>query len=214
EFADQYPDDKAGLWGLLYAADAEMRTGLGDLATDREAGFDKIQKAQKFYQTVVDSKVSKSTMLQRRSVFGLAYASESLGEFEKATELYDQIIAASESDNNAKTKNPFYAEAKRARERTTDQDFAKLYEQFKSFEIAAADDAAPGMDLPKRPDIGFPSDDEQPDSGGGDFSAESTEATTDDNPPTKSDDDSEEAQATTNSSDETEEPAADSDEGK
>ena len=184
EFADQYPDDQAGLWGLLYAADAEMRAGLNDLSTDRTAGFDKIKKAQKFYQNLVDSSVKKTTMLQRRSTFGLAYACESLGEFDRATELYNEIAGEGQQDDGG-DENPFYAEAKRALERTENEDYKKLYEQFRTFEVT--EEEAPGMKLPKRPDISFPDPEVQPDSGGGDFGSETedTESGPSDTEPTE-----------------------------
>ena len=173
DFADSYPDDTAGLWGLLFAADAETRSGLADFATDRKSGFDKISKAEDFYQRIVDSSVDKTTELQRRSVFGLAYAHESSGNFAKAAPLYQQLVDAGDD-------NPFLKEAKRGLARSTSADFAAVFDKFREFEV---DETAPGLQLPRRPDISFPEVGVQPNSGGGEFAAVgSGDSDTDDEP--------------------------------
>jgi len=159
DFADQYPDDKAGLWALLWAADAEVRSGLAEFSSDRESGYTKVTKAQGFYQRIVDSNASKSTELQRRSVYGLAYAHESNGEFEKAAEFYQQLVE----------DNPLSDDAKRGLARSTSQEFATVYNMFKEFD--AGEGTAPGLKLPRRPDISFPELGGQPNSGGGDFAS-------------------------------------------
>ncbi len=168
DFGSEYPNDTAGLWAMLFAADAEMRSGLADFATDRKAGFDKIRKAQKYYQQVVDSSVKKSTMLQRRSVFGLAYAYESSGEFEQAAELYQQLVDLAD-------ETPFTEVATRGLERATNPQFAALFEKFRDHE--ADPEVAPGMRLPPRPNISFPNPSaEQPDMGGGEFGLQENSA--------------------------------------
>ncbi len=161
DFADQYPDDTAGLWGLLFAADAEMRSGLSDFSSDRKSGFDKITKAQDFYQRIVDSSATKTTELQRRSVYGLAYAFESNGEFDKAAGFYQQLVDAGED-------NPFLKDAKRGLARSTSPEFAAVFDKFREFEI---DETAPGLKLPRRPDISFPELGAQPNTGGGEFAS-------------------------------------------
>ena len=161
DFSDQYPDDPAGMWALLFAADGEMRSGLSEFSMDRKAGFDKIGKAVGYYRRIVDSPASKSTMLQRRSKYGLAYALESNGDFAEATELYKELEALGD-------ETPFAESVKRAIERTNNPKFAELFQQFRKYEDVP--DEAPGMKLPQRPDIGFPGlGSEQPDSGGGTF---------------------------------------------
>lgn len=167
EFADQNPDDPAGLWALLFAADAEMREGLGQLANDRDAGFAKISKAKDFYQQIVDSNTKKSPMFQRRSVYALAYACESNGDFDAAKDLYSQIVESGE-------ENPLFAEAERGLNRVTSPDMIAFFKNFKEF-VPAADEEAPGAALPQRPDISLP-DVDQPDSGGGDFGEAGSEA--------------------------------------
>ena len=160
-FAEQYPDDPAGLWALLFAADAEIRAGLADFGTDRKAGFDKIENSIGYYRKIVDSNAAKSTMLQRRSLFGLAYALESNGQFEEATELYRKLEELGD-------ETPFADSVKRALERTTNNQFAELFQKFRDYEDVP--DEAPGMKLPQRPDISFPElGADQPDGGGGEF---------------------------------------------
>ena len=175
DFADQYPDDPAGLWALLFAADAEVRAGLADFSSDRKAGFDKIGKGIQYYRRIIDSGASKSTMLQRRSLYGLAYALESNGEFEEATRLYQQIADLGD-------ETPFAESVKRALERTTNDKYVALFEKFREYEDVPAE--APGVKLPQRPDISFPelsadrpdSGADQPDSGGGEFAGGNDDA--------------------------------------
>lgn len=168
EFAEQYSDDKAGLWALLHAADAEVRSGLTEFSSDRESGYTKITKAQGFYKRIIDSNLSKSTELQRRSVYGLAYAHESNGEFDQAAPLYQQLVDAGE-------KSPFAALARRGLARSTNEEFASVYEMFRDFDIGEG--IAPGLKLPQRPDISFPEmGAAQPNSGGGEFASIGDEA--------------------------------------
>lgn len=167
--ADQYPDDIAGLWALLYAADAEVRAGLYDFLSDRKAGRDKITKAQKYYQRILDSSADKSTMMIQRATYGLAYANESNGEFDKATELYKQLA---ELEDNA-----FAKPAQRALQRCENPEMKELYENFVSY-IPPATEDAPGVNLPQRPDITFPEPGELQPSSGGEFEAGSTTSET------------------------------------
>ena len=173
DFADQFPDDTAGLWALLLAADADTRAGLAEFGTDRQAGFDKIGKAIAKYRRVVDSNAAKSTMLQRRSTFGLAYALESNGDFDEATEQYRKLADAGE-------ETPFSDSVERALVRTKSDQFRKLFQQFRDYE--ADPEVAPGMKLPQRPDISFPGMD-QPDSGGGVFGGTDAPAATEEAAP-------------------------------
>ncbi len=165
QLAEELPDDKAGMWSLIYAADAEVRSGLNDFLTDRNSGFDKLKKAQGFYQQILDSKADVSPMLQRRATLGLAYAYESSGDFNNAEKYYQQIVDLGE-------ESPFYEGAKRGVERSTDSELIKLFDKFRNYE-PPIEEEAPGEGLPQRPDISFPEGNEQPDSGGGDFSTPS-----------------------------------------
>lgn len=157
--AEDFPEEPAGLWALQLAADFEMRTGILQYSGDeqqRKEGMDKVRKAKKLYLQIVESGVEKSTMLQRRSLFGLAYAAESLGEFDEAAKYYSQLLEQAGD-------SPFKEAAQRGLERTSQPEFAKLFEQFVSY-VPPESDEAPGPSLPQRPDISFP---ELP--GGGDF---------------------------------------------
>ncbi len=185
QVAEDFPESKAGLWALQLAGDYDLRTGLSQLSYDREGGLKLIKKARDSLQTVVDaSDESKSTMLQRRSTFSLAYANESLGEFEKAKALYQQLI-------DAAPDTAFAQPAKRGVERTSDSAYVALFDKFTKWEDILGD--APGPMIPERPDISFPSLGEKT-GGGGDFGSEdpaesSTETTTSAPAETVSDDD-------------------------
>ncbi|MEM9943628.1 MAG: tetratricopeptide repeat protein [Planctomycetota bacterium] len=148
EVSDQYPEKKAGLWASQIAGDFQMRMGLQQMTTDRETALGLIEKAKDSYSKVKAAPASaKSSMLQRRSQFALAYAHESLGEFEAAQALYQELVeqapdwafADSAKRGLARTKNPAYSD---------------FYERFVSWKDEMGD--APGLPVPERPSIEFP----------------------------------------------------------
>ncbi len=161
-FAQEYPNDTAGLWALQLAADYELRSGIRQFTDDRKAGLDKVKKAVGLYQQVVDSNAKKTTMLQRRSVFGLAYAAESSGDFETARKYYQQIVDEGE-------KGPFFEAANRGRQRSTSDAYVAIFNKFRDWEDASG--IAPGPVLPSRPNINFPDIDDLSPGSGGEFGA-------------------------------------------
>ena len=151
--ADEYPENTAGLWALQLAADFELRSGISQFGTDevsRKEGLDKVRKAREMYQRIVDSPIEKSPMLQRRSQYGLAYASETTGDFDAAKSQYQTLIEDG-------SESPFLDAAKRGELRTSSPEYLALYDKFRDWKDTPGD--APGPVLPPRPDIGFPSGD-------------------------------------------------------
>lgn len=174
--AEEYPENTAGLWALQLAADFELRSGISQFGEDevvRKEGMDKVRKARDMYQRIVDTKIDKTPMLQRRSLFGLAYASESMGDFKAAKDYYREL-----GDDGG--DSPFLDAAKRGEVRTTNPEYLALFNKFKEWKDTPGD--APGPVLPPRPDIGFPPSDSTPNEfGGGAFEPPTTPpATTDD----------------------------------
>ncbi len=159
QVAEEYPDGKAGLWALQMAGDYDLRTGISQLSYDRDGGLKLIEKAKEALQNVVDAPaVSKSTMLQRRSIFSLAYANESLGNFEAAKGLYQQIVEAAPD-------TAFAEPARRGIVRCSDPQYVVLFEKFKTFEDILGE--APGPTISSPPDISFPEIDAETTTGGG-----------------------------------------------
>lgn len=146
--AESYPDSKAGLWALQMAGDQQLRMGIEQLSFDREAGNQLITKAKDNFQEIVDAEQSlKSTMLDRRSHFSLAYAHESLGQFKEAQTLYEQLIELAPD-------SAFAEPARRGLARSSNSQFVDLYTQFANFEEEVIG-TAPGPNLPDRPVIEF-----------------------------------------------------------
>ncbi len=168
QVAEDFPNGKAGKWALQLAGDYDLRTGISQLSYDREGGLKLIAKARDSLQEVYDAPASeKSSMLQRRSIFSLAYATESLGEFEAAKSLYQEL-----SDNAPGT--PFAEPARRGIERTSNPQYAEMFAMFEEYIDPLSGDA-PGPSMPRKPDISFPDLDaaETPETvGGGDFGSE------------------------------------------
>jgi tetratricopeptide (TPR) repeat protein len=82
-----------------------------------------------------------------RSTFSLAYAHESLGEFEEARKLYQQLVEQAPD-------SAFGQAAQRGLHRCTDPSFAIVYDRFKEWEDPFA--VAPGETPSEKPDISFP----------------------------------------------------------
>ena len=143
-----YPNEIATNWAMLVAGDYELNRGLSQYASDREGAMRLIKRAKESFKDVVDSpSTAKTTMQQRRSMFSLAYASESLGEFDEAKSLYQQVL--DEAPDSIFTES-----AKRGLKRANDPDFKKLYTEFAEYKPAMEE--APGVAVPDAPDIDFP----------------------------------------------------------
>ncbi|MEM7454972.1 MAG: hypothetical protein AAF456_11535 [Planctomycetota bacterium] len=162
ELYDQFPDKPVGMWSLQLAGDFDLRVGLQTINSDREEGRKLIEKAKDSFQKIIDASDSlKSNELADRSVFSMAYACESLGQFDEAKGFYDQLAADDDSI--------FQETALRGAERCTNDTLIAMYKQFEEYE----DEAAPGALTPDRPRIDLPDFDyenlEQPNLGGGSF---------------------------------------------
>ena len=174
EVAEDYPNQKAGMWSLQMAGDSELRTGISQLSYAREDGLKFIKRAKENLQRVVDAPSAiKSSDLQRRSLFSLAYACESLGQFDEAKQHYQRLV--DEAPDSA-----FAEPARRGVSRCSNPDMIALYETFKNWKDLADD--APGPNVPTIPNIEFPDIDVAPTSdapqSGGNFDTDSPAAAT------------------------------------
>ena len=170
EVAETYPEQPAGLWSLMLAGDYDLKTGLLTMATDRSGAFKMISKAKESFEAIVNSNsAQKSTDLQRRSLFSLAYAEESLGEFEKAAEHYKQL-------RDGAPESAFASIASRGLARCENPQLVSAYQKLLDWKDPINEEA-PGPNVSERPNIEIPDfdfgDDKEPlGAGGGDFSDE------------------------------------------
>jgi tetratricopeptide (TPR) repeat protein len=147
QVAATHPDTPAAMWALQSAGDYQLRRGIDQLREDRTAGFELIEKSKDSFQKILDAPASaKSSDVQQASVFSMAYASESLGEFDEAARYYTQLIEEAPDSH-------FADAAKRGAARSTNPEFVAAYKKFKEFEDIGD---APGPNVPDRPDIEFP----------------------------------------------------------
>ncbi len=148
QMKEDYPNEVETNWAMLVAGDYELNRGLSQYASDREGAMKLIKRAKESFQSVVDSPSSaKTTMQERRSLFSLAYAHESLGEFAEAKALYQRVLDESPDSIFASSAND-------GLERSSNPDFEKLYREFASFKPAMEE--APGVAVPDAPVIDFP----------------------------------------------------------
>ena len=147
QVASVYPDSSAAMLALQSAGDFQLRQGLDELQRDRDKGFGLIEKSKESYQQIIDAPASaKSSAIQQSSVFSIAYASESLGQFDDAAKYYTQLIEEAPESHFAEA-------AKRGAARSTNPEFAAAYKKFKEYEPLGD---APGPNVPTRPEIDFP----------------------------------------------------------
>jgi tetratricopeptide (TPR) repeat protein len=144
---EEFEEERAGNWALQMAGNFEINRGIDMLARDRVGGFKMIKQGMTSIEKVVEaSPNSKTPMLQRRSLFMLAYAKEALGEFAEAKKIYEQLVEAAPDSEYTDV-------ATRGIERCSNPDYAVIYEKFKSWEEAA--ETAPGPLVPEKPSLNF-----------------------------------------------------------
>lgn len=145
EMAANFEGEAAGNWAWLMAADDEFNRGVGMLPNDRVGGFKLVGRAAESVQKVLDAPAtSKTPDVQQRSLFMMGQIKETLGEFDKAKELYQSLL-------DAAPETPFAEHAKRGLVRCSDPDIAAFYKRFREFEELA--DVAPGPLVPDAPKL-------------------------------------------------------------
>ncbi len=166
-FAENNPDTDAALWAKFFAGDIEIknailvdqRTGKPAWLADKKKSKAGLTKAKKYLVDVVNSERKMDKMLRRRATFALAYAHESLGEFDDAKKYYDELVE--EGD-----ESPLYDAALLGSKRCKSKDVSEFYTMFDSWDTFGE---APGsVLLPRIPDIEFTDEIKEP-IGGGSF---------------------------------------------
>ena len=148
QMENDFPNDKATNFALQIAGDYEMNRGLQQLPTDREGAIKLIKRAKESFQKVYDApNTSKTVMQQRRSLFTLAYAAESLGEFDEAKALYSKYTQEAPD-------SLLFKDAQRGLARVTNPKFVALYNEFQDRELF--EEEAPGAAVEDAPNIEFP----------------------------------------------------------
>lgn len=87
--AVDYPDTKAAEWAMVVAADMRLNLGCNLLFTNRANANIELGKAADLFKDVLDQ--SQQGVLLDRASFGLARTRESMGELDKAKELYKKV---------------------------------------------------------------------------------------------------------------------------
>ena len=150
-----YVDTKVGLWALQMSADNRLQKGVSEMLNDKVAAMQLLEKAEVDFQTIVDApQTIKTSMLHRRSLFSLSYCLETQGKLTEARKYYDQLIA--DAGDSA-----FADLAVQGLERTSDEQYAAIFEKFKNYEEVEIGET-PGPELPNRPLIELPPELESP----------------------------------------------------
>ena len=150
-----YSDTKVGLWALQMSADNRLQKGVSEMLNDKVAAMQLLEKSQANFQTIVDAPQSnKTSMLHRRSLFSLSYCLETQGKLTEARKYYNQLIE--DAGDSA-----FADLAAQGLERTTDEQYAAIFEKFKNYEEVEIGET-PGPELPNRPLIELPPELESP----------------------------------------------------
>lgn len=158
DMAAELPGTEASLWALQLAGDNELSMGLFKLTNPsnfpnedsdnlRTTALRHIKTAKENFLQILESQTNRPDMLEVRTVFSLARASESLGEWDNAMKYYNQLLEFA-------PESQFADYARRGIARVSNPDFVAFYDEFRSSKVGVA----PGITLPEdqEPDIGFP----------------------------------------------------------
>jgi tetratricopeptide (TPR) repeat protein len=142
---ERHPNTLASLWAQQMAGDADLRFGLSKLVAERDAGLKQIDRARKSLEKIQESTLKKPDLLKERSLYSLGYAYESMGEFDKAKNIYTRLTTELPDA-------PMSGQAQAALARLDNPAILAAFAKFKTV------GTAPGMRLPPIPDISFPED--------------------------------------------------------
>ncbi|MFP6674867.1 MAG: hypothetical protein VB878_07290 [Pirellulaceae bacterium] len=92
DLAREYPDSAAGVWASLAKAATDLDSGTREIYDDRIAAESSLGSAIESFETVVE-KASDYPDLAQQARFGIGVAHETMGEVEKAIEIYEQVVA-------------------------------------------------------------------------------------------------------------------------
>jgi hypothetical protein len=140
-----------GQWSRLTLADIQLEAGTNRLLEDRKLANDELTEARETFQAIL-LESTEPTILER-ATFGLARASETLGDLEKARQEY-QSLAITWPDS------PFAATAKARAEDLKETPTKKFYDW-----LARYEPPPPLRNEPGTPGVG-PNFLEEPDAGG------------------------------------------------
>ncbi|MEL6110383.1 MAG: tetratricopeptide repeat protein [Planctomycetota bacterium] len=96
EVSSQYPGTVAAAWSLLDQGNENLSLGVRALYQDRDEAETLLKEARDLYKQARSS--SEDALLVSRANFGVAIASESIGEIDEAIDAYEKCIEANESE--------------------------------------------------------------------------------------------------------------------
>ena len=97
QIAASYPKTSAAAWAKLYEGNTLLAEAIQSLFVDRTTAEDSIRQARSAYNTAIA--MSDDRIIRSRAHFGLARASEALGEIETAIREYEATELARESES-------------------------------------------------------------------------------------------------------------------
>jgi tetratricopeptide (TPR) repeat protein len=154
--AEIFPDTTVGNLALINAADSDYANGSVNIVRNRENYKNQVKQAVENYELVLQS-ANVDEFARLRATFALGYTYESLGRFDDARPLYEELL-----DQYPDT--PEGELARKALERISDDRVRAIYAAFQQWappEETAPGDFQTGSSLPARPDISMPREMEQ-----------------------------------------------------
>ncbi|MEZ6112586.1 MAG: hypothetical protein R3C99_16470 [Pirellulaceae bacterium] len=155
EVHERHAGKEAGFWALQKVADEELGRGTRLLFRDREQANEALKVARKNYEAV-KANAKRGSLLEQRSIFGLAQTLESMGELDDAKKQYKALASAAPESSLGK-------EAQQRLDSLENESTERFYAWFEKQEpkppVAATGSNMP-LDLPRdltelsdRPDI-------------------------------------------------------------
>ncbi len=145
DVGERYPNAQAGLWADQVAGDLYLERGLSEQLTDRDAAQRSIEHARDKYESIVNSSIDKSNLLYQQAKYSLAYATEVLGDYAVANEMYSELL-------KDQPKTPFASLIRRGQTRCKLGKETEFHKSFRDYDFEVST-PAPGNALPELPDI-------------------------------------------------------------
>ena len=136
----------ASFWAMLDAGYFEMAEGNDAYIKDNSSARTQLKSAKEKFQQILEDADSKYVQLRLKARYLLAYAHESLGEFDDAKSEYQAVLDADDNDSLSEL-------AQMGLDRVTDPKAVEMFEKYVSWEPSVAPADVPNV---QRPDISFP----------------------------------------------------------
>ena len=153
--AEFFPDSTVGTLALINAGDADYATGSQNVIQNRENYLSQVKQSIENYELALQNP-GADKFERARATYALGYSFEAIGKFDKAKEMYDEIV-------QQMPETPEGELAAKALKRVDNPSLTGIFAAYEKW--VPPTESAPGETgtmLPARPDISLPTPTEAP----------------------------------------------------